>query len=74
MIAPSSNKNSKTETKDNLVICGIRPVMEALAAGRTIDKVMLQNGLSGQLLSELKGKLHEAGVPVQRESPYSWDG
>ncbi|MBQ3579491.1 MAG: 23S rRNA (guanosine(2251)-2'-O)-methyltransferase RlmB [Bacteroidales bacterium] len=65
MIAPSSNKNSKTETKDNLVICGIRPVMEALAAGRTIDKVMLQNGLFGQLLSELKVKLHEAGVPVQ---------
>ena len=65
MIAPSTNKNSKPENKNNMTICGIRPVMEALAAGRTIDKVMLQNGLSGQLLSELKGKLYDAGVPVQ---------
>lgn len=64
MILNNSNNTPKS-SKENFVICGIRPVMEALAAGRTIDKVMIQNGLSGQLLSELKGQLKEAGVTMQ---------
>ena len=60
-----NNNTPQKPPKDGLVICGIRPVMEALAAGRNIDKVMLQNGLSGQLLSELKHQLRQAGVTVQ---------
>ena len=52
-------------SKESFVICGIRPIMEALAAERPIDKVMIQNGLSGPLLSELKGQLKEAGVTMQ---------
>lgn len=59
------NNNTPKPQKESLVICGIRPVMEALSAGRPIDKVMVQNGLSGQLLGELKHRLKQAGVPVQ---------
>ncbi|MBO4751675.1 MAG: 23S rRNA (guanosine(2251)-2'-O)-methyltransferase RlmB [Bacteroidales bacterium] len=60
-----NNHNTPKPQKESFVICGIRPVMEALAAERNIDKVMIQNGLSGQLLSELKGQLHNAGIPMQ---------
>ena len=60
-----SNNNAPKPSKENFVICGIRPIMEAIAAGRPIDKVMIQNGLTGQLLSELKYQLKEAGVTVQ---------
>ena len=35
-------------------IFGIRTVIEAIRANKTIDKVFLQNGLSGELSSELE--------------------
>lgn len=65
MIAHSSSPKPKPENRNTMTICGIRPVMEALAAERPIDKVMIQSGLASPLLSELKWKLKEAGVMVQ---------
>lgn len=50
---------------DNQIIFGLRPVIEALASGKNIDKVMIQNGLGGALVSELKAKIREVGVPFQ---------
>ena len=38
-------------------IFGIRPVMEAIASGKTIDKLLIQDGLQGELLQELKNFL-----------------
>ena len=60
-----SNNTPPKPQKETLVIGGIRPIMEALSAGRPIDKVMIQNGLTGQLLSELKYQLKQAGVTIQ---------
>lgn len=57
-------KESKAE-REGLTIYGIHPVMEAIAAGRQIEKVMIQNGLASPLLSELKGKVKEADIAVQ---------
>lgn len=42
--------------KDDFIF-GLRPVIEALDAGKTIDKVFLQNGLQGPLYAEVKAKL-----------------
>ena len=48
-------------TKDNFIF-GIRPIIEAIEAGKTIDKMFLQNGLQGQIYAELKGLLAKHGI------------
>lgn len=47
--------------KDDFIF-GLRPVIEALEAGKTIDKVFLQNGLQGPLFAELKTKLSQLKI------------
>ena len=44
--------------KSNLIY-GIRAVMEAIEAGKTMDKIFIQNGLRGDLIFELKNLVHE---------------
>ncbi|MDR2122794.1 MAG: 23S rRNA (guanosine(2251)-2'-O)-methyltransferase RlmB [Flavobacteriaceae bacterium] len=46
-------------------IFGIHPVMEALEAGKTFDKVFVQNGLLGDNIRILKLKLGKAGIPIK---------
>jgi len=46
-------------------IYGIRAVMEALEAGKTLDKVFVQKGLQGNLFRELLSLLQQSQVPVQ---------
>ena len=53
-------KSSKQQT-----IYGIRPVMEAIESGKQIDKILLQNGLSGNLITELRTKIKDAGLHFQ---------
>ncbi len=55
---------------DNLII-GIRPLMEAIEAGQNIDKIFIQKGLKGELISELKtltkrNKLFYQEVPLEK--------
>lgn len=47
-------------------IFGIRAVIEAVEAGRSIDKVLVRRDLGGDLGRELMDKLHEYGVVVQK--------
>ncbi|SFI10360.1 23S rRNA (guanosine(2251)-2'-O)-methyltransferase RlmB [Halpernia frigidisoli] len=47
--------------KDDFIF-GLRPVMEALEAGKTIDKIFLQNALQGQIYAELKTALAKYGI------------
>ncbi|MBR1798673.1 MAG: 23S rRNA (guanosine(2251)-2'-O)-methyltransferase RlmB [Bacteroidales bacterium] len=54
------NSNSKPQ-----IVYGLRPVMEALEAGKRIDKVMLQAGLSGELVAQLRNCLQRASIPIQ---------
>lgn len=51
--------------KDTNLIYGIRPVIEAIKAGKEIDKLFLQNGLQGELLPELRKLITEHQVPYQ---------
>ncbi|PKP49896.1 MAG: 23S rRNA (guanosine(2251)-2'-O)-methyltransferase RlmB [Bacteroidetes bacterium HGW-Bacteroidetes-11] len=51
--------------KDNNLVYGIRPVIEAIAAGRDIDRLMLQQGLKGELLPELRRLINEFAIPYQ---------
>ncbi|XCF06119.1 23S rRNA (guanosine(2251)-2'-O)-methyltransferase RlmB [Tamlana crocina] len=52
-------------------IFGIRAIIEAINAGKTIDKVFLQKGLKGDLFSELeslinKTSLNKSYVPIEK--------
>lgn len=54
----------KTQNKQQIVY-GLRPVIEALASGQQVERVLIQNGLNSSLLNELRTRLKEADVPFQ---------
>ena len=59
---PQSEAHSpKSET----TIYGLRPVIEAIDGDTRIDKVLIQNGLSGPLAGELKGRIRDNNIPFQ---------
>nr|MDE5899977.1 23S rRNA (guanosine(2251)-2'-O)-methyltransferase RlmB [Muribaculaceae bacterium] len=47
-------------------IFGIRAVMEAIQAGREIDKVLIKKELRGDLIAELIDLLKLHRIPVKR--------
>lgn len=53
-------KHNTTDT-----IYGIRAVMEAIKAGKEIDKVMVRKGLSGDLAQEFLSMLRQNGIAPQ---------
>ncbi len=46
-------------------IFGIHPVLEAIEAGREIEKVLIQKNLNPQAVGQLRGMLNEADIPFQ---------
>lgn len=50
----------------NDYIFGLRTIIEALEAGKEIDKVLLRKEIGGDLARELMAKLREYEVPLQR--------
>lgn len=53
-----------SESNQNAIF-GIRPVIEAVNAGKQLDKVMMKNGLEGELSQELKDLLKRKRIFVQ---------
>lgn len=47
-------------------IYGLRAIIEAIDAGKEIDKIFIKKDLSGELASELIEKVKQARIPVQR--------
>jgi 23S rRNA (guanosine2251-2'-O)-methyltransferase len=65
-------KNSKTipldradQPKRNQMLIGLRPLQEAIAAGKEFDKVLLQRGLQGTVAQEVKILLQQEQIPYQ---------
>ncbi len=52
--------------RKNDYIFGLRAIIEALEAGKEIDKVLLRKEIGGDLARELMAKLREYEVPCQR--------
>lgn len=46
-------------------IFGLRPVIEAIESGKTIDKLMVQKGLQGEIYGELMAKVKAYDIPIQ---------
>ena len=47
-------------------IFGIRAVIEAIEAGKEIDKIMVKKDLQGDLAQELFAAARQVGAPIQR--------
>ena len=50
--------------KDKMVY-GVRPVIEALQAGKEIEKVLVVTGLKSELFPEMRKMLNEKDIPMQ---------
>jgi 23S rRNA (guanosine2251-2'-O)-methyltransferase len=50
--------------KTNLIY-GIRPIIEAIHAGKEIDKLFIQAGLKGELYKELNDLIYKNRIPTQ---------
>lgn len=62
-----NNRNSE-ENLENLIF-GTRAVIEAINAGKEIDKIIIQKGLSNQLYSELRKAIKDLDIPIQIVPP-----
>lgn len=58
--------NEPQRQRDNKqLVYGLRPVIEAIASGAQIERVLIQNGLNSSLLNDLRGKMKEHDIPFQ---------
>ena len=55
---------------DNIIF-GIRPVAEAIEAGKQIEKLYIRKGAEGQLMSELRDLCFRHKVRVQEAVSYT---
>lgn len=65
------NSRNYTKKEDENLIYGIRAVIEAIDAGRVLNRVFVQSGLDGDIFKELRTKMKEHDivfqmVPVQK--------
>ena len=65
MIQKSSTPVSQRSDKPSSTIYGLRPIIEAIDGGTAIDRVFIQNGLTGALVGELKGRIRDHNIPFQ---------
>jgi len=56
---------NKIEKDKQEMIYGLRPLIEAIDAGKEIEKVLVQKGLRNELFSDMMKRLKERSVPVQ---------
>jgi 23S rRNA (guanosine2251-2'-O)-methyltransferase len=52
--------------KEKEIIFGIRTVIEAVQAGKTVDKILIKKDLQGELIKELFAVLKDCQIPLQR--------
>jgi 23S rRNA (guanosine2251-2'-O)-methyltransferase len=55
--------------KKQSLIIGRQPVVEALEAGRAIDKILLQANVSGDIIGKIRVMARERNIPVQTVPP-----
>jgi 23S rRNA (guanosine2251-2'-O)-methyltransferase len=53
------------EKKNEQLVYGIRPVIEAINAGKEIDRIFITRNAHGELMGELKNLLKEKDIPWQ---------
>ena len=51
--------------KKSSLIVGRQPLIEAIGAGRPIDKILMQKNLNGESISEIRKLAREKNIPIQ---------
>lgn len=62
------NRHQNNHNEENLIF-GTRAVIEAVNAGKEIDKIIIQKGLSNQLYTELRKAIKDLDIPIQIVPP-----
>ena len=52
--------------KEKEMIFGLRPVIEAIEAGKELDRILIKKDLSGELAKELFGAMRGTQIPLQK--------
>ncbi len=52
--------------KSSNLIIGRQPLVEALHAGRSIDKILFQRNVSGESIGEIRKLAEKRGIPIQQ--------
>lgn len=52
--------------KQNTLVIGRQPLIEAMTGGRSIDKILFQQGVSGESIGEIRKLAKEANIPIQQ--------
>ena len=64
MLSLSLMRNSNTNS--STIIFGKHPVMDALKSGKTIDKIVMQQGFKGPVEIEIRHLCKERRIPIQQ--------
>ncbi|MFN5620427.1 MAG: 23S rRNA (guanosine(2251)-2'-O)-methyltransferase RlmB [Flavobacteriales bacterium] len=63
--SPQPSTQQEETPKRNQMLIGMRPLQEAIAAGKEFDKVLLQRGLQGEVAQAVKLLLQQEQIPYQ---------
>lgn len=58
-------QTKEQKQENDSLIFGLRPMIEALKAGKEIDRLFVQSGLKNELFTELMGLLKKNSIPFQ---------
>lgn len=67
------NKDNFVEEKQNNIICGRNPVLEAVRSGREIDRLYVAHGATGGTVSVIIAKCSAKGILIKEISPQKLD-
>lgn len=59
-------KRDRSKERNRDFIFGLRTIIEAIEAGKSIDRVLIRKDLNGDLAKELSALMKERGVPSQK--------
>ena len=67
------DNNNFTEERQNNIICGRNPVLEAVRSGREIDRLYVAHGATGGTVSAIIAKCSAKGILIKEISPQKLD-
>ncbi|MFM7838887.1 MAG: RNA methyltransferase substrate-binding domain-containing protein, partial [Chitinophagaceae bacterium] len=60
-----SYRSKSVPKKENLIV-GRQPVIEAIRGARSIDKILFQQGVSGESIGEIRKLARDHQIPIQQ--------
>jgi len=60
--------------KSSSLIIGRQPLVEAIASGKAIDKILFQRNVSGESIGEIRKLAKEKNIPIQQVPPEKLHG